>query len=82
MALAPQEHVVVDAEVADQREVLVDRLDAVGARFARRGETHLFAFVDDRAGVGLMKSGEDLDQGGLARAVVANQAPVLRLDGA
>ena len=43
VALAPQEHVMEDAEVADQREILVDRLDAVGARVARRGEMHLFA---------------------------------------
>ena len=43
VALAPEEHVMVDAEVADQREILVDRLDAVGARIARRGEVRLFA---------------------------------------
>jgi len=41
--LPPQEHVVEDTEVADQRQILVDRLDAVGPRIARRGEMHLFA---------------------------------------
>src|SRR5260221_12052911 len=35
VVLAPQEHVVVDTEVADQREILVNCLDAVGTRIAR-----------------------------------------------
>src|SRR5271166_5635872 len=35
VVLASEEHVVVNTEVVDQREVLVDSLDALGARVAR-----------------------------------------------
>ena len=42
---------------------------------ASRGEAKCTSLPSntDRAGVGLMKPGQDLYQGGLARAVVANQ---------
>ena len=83
MIFAAEEHVVIDAEVLDQRQVLVDRLDAVGAGIARRGEMRLLAVDDDRAAVGLVKAREDFDQGGLAGAIVADQRqhlPLTELD--
>src|SRR6202051_2827702 len=81
--LAAQKHVVINAEVVDQREILVHRFDASGPGIARRIEAQPLALQDDFAGVGLMKPGEDLYQGGFACAVVTDQRqyfPLPQLD--
>ena len=72
LVLPPQEHVVIDAQIVDQRQVLVDGLDAVGAGLERRAEVTACR-RDDRAAVGLVESAEDLDQRRFARAIVADQ---------
>jgi hypothetical protein len=72
--LAPQEDVVGDAQPAHQVELLVDRRDAEAHRGLRVAQRHLLAAPVDLALVRLVGAGQDLDQRGLARAVLAEQA--------
>jgi hypothetical protein len=65
---------VVDAQLVDQGQVLVDGVDPEGAGVVDRLEHDLLAAHEDAAGVGLVEAAEDLDQGRLAGAVVADQA--------
>src|SRR5262249_3601197 len=61
-------------DVVGEREVLVDGLDAGALRIARACEPHGLPAHPDRPAVVGVHAGEDLDQRGLARAVVAEQA--------
>ena len=71
--LAAQEDVGGGGEIVAERELLVDDLDAVLARFDRLVEMDLLALHPERA-VGRRKvAGDDLDQRRLAGAVVAHQ---------
>src|SRR5690606_32132984 len=63
------DHVDIGAE----REVLVDGLDAGCLGFRRRGEAALGAVEDHAAGGRLLAAGDDLDEGRLAGAVVAEE---------
>src|ERR1700683_4024053 len=62
-----QEHVVVDAEPGNQREVLVDDVDAERAGVLDRLEHGLLAVDDDPAGVRLLEATDGLHQRALAR---------------
>jgi hypothetical protein len=64
---------VVDAQLVDQGQVLVDGVDAEAAGVVDRPQHHLLPADEDAAGVGLVEAAEDLDQGRLAGAVVADQ---------
>ncbi len=68
-----QGDVLGDAEVVEQREMLEDDTDAERARRARVGQRDGLALPEDLAGVGLQQAVEHLDQGRLARAVLAEQ---------
>src|SRR4029453_15728849 len=72
--LPVEEHVVVDAQLVDQGQVLVDGVDAEGPGVVDGPEHDLLAAHEDAAGVGLVEAAEDLDQGRLAGAVVADEA--------
>ena len=78
--LALQEHVVEDRQPGHEREVLVDGVDAERARVDDRlaADTGL-PKTEIVARVGLVEAREDLDQRGLAGAVVADQAEHLAL---
>src|ERR1039457_1370428 len=75
--LPVEEHVVVDGELVDEGEILVDHVDAGRAGLRHRGERDLLAVEQDPPAGGLLKTADDLDEGGLARAVVADQAEPL-----
>jgi hypothetical protein len=77
--LAVEEHVVVDAQLVDQGQVLVDGVDPERAGVVDRPEHHLLAAHEEAAGVGLVEAADDLDQGRLAGAVVADEAEHLAL---
>ncbi len=68
---AAQGQVVLGAELEDQPEVLVDEAQAVrdGLADLELGTVHL----GNRAGIGRVVGGEELDQRRLARAVLAHQ---------
>ncbi len=70
--LAAEEQVGGGVEVVREREVLVDGLDAVGARLARRAERDGIAVDQDLAARRAHDAREDLDQRRLACAVVAD----------
>src|SRR5271166_1198742 len=72
--LAVQEHVVVDAEPVDQRQILIDAFDAERAGLIDRAELHRPALDEHLPGIGLVIAGQDLDQGRFAGAVVAEDA--------
>ena len=72
--LVAEVDVLGDGEATDQVELLVDRRDAEVHGRLRVAEVHLLALPGDRALVGLVHPGEDLDQGRLAGAVLAEQA--------
>ena len=69
-----EDDVLGHGEVREEREVLVDDLDAAldGGDGVHRPVGD--AVDDDLAGVGLLRPGDDLDEGGLAAAVLAGQA--------
>ena len=60
-------------EVGKKLGILVDGGDAVIARLDRVAKAHALAGEDDLALVGLLQSGDDLDERRLARAVLADQ---------
>src|ERR1700689_246472 len=68
-----QEHIVEDGQVVDQRHFLERGLDAPPLRLARGGKARLFAEQAKSARIGLRQSGEQFDDGRLARAVFAEQ---------
>src|SRR2546430_9662295 len=74
-----EEHVVVDGELVDQGQVLVDDVDAERPRRVHRLERHLLAVQQYPARVGWLEAAEDLQQCGLARAVVPEQGEHLAL---
>ena len=65
--------VVGDAEVGDQRGLLVDRDEAGAAGVAGRAGGQGLVAEQDRAAVGADRAGQDLHEGGLAGAVGAHQ---------
>ena len=71
--LAAEEDVGADRQIVGQRQVLVDRLDAVVAGLLRRREGDRLAVEQDLALVGLVDARDRLDQRRLAGAVVAGQ---------
>src|SRR3712207_1089169 len=71
---APDEEVARDAHQRDHRQVLEDRGYPALYGVARRVEEDLLAFQRHGALGGLVDPGEDLDQGGLAGPVIAEQA--------
>ncbi len=68
-----EHHVLGDRQVGCRRELLEDHPDAAPARGGRVERAVALARDLDRPGVGLVVAGEDLDEGGLARAVLAEQ---------
>ena len=72
--LVAEVDVLGDAEALDEVELLVDRRDPEVHRGLRVGEAHLLALPGDGALVGLVDPGEDLDEGRLAGAVLAEEA--------
>jgi hypothetical protein len=77
--IALEEHVVVDRQLVDEREVLVDAVDPERPRVVDRAQLDLLALDDEAALVGLLEARDRLDERGLARAVVAEQAEDLAL---
>ena len=71
--LAADEHVLRDGQVGEQRRLLVDHRDAGRPRGGRAVQRDLLAVDRQRPAVRLVHPGEDLHQGGLARAVLAEQ---------
>src|SRR3712207_6495535 len=71
--LAVQEHVVEDGELVDECQVLVDGLDAEGARLRDRAQVHLLALDRDPAAVRAVEARDRLDQGALAGPVVPDK---------
>jgi len=72
--LVAEEHVLGDCEVVHQVEFLVDGRDPGLRRGLGRGEGDLFALPQHRTGVRAVYAGHHLDQGGLACAVLTEQA--------
>ncbi len=72
--LVPEVDVVGDAQPVDQVELLVDRGDPGRQRGLRVGERDRLAVPQDRPLVDVVRAGQDLDQRGLAGAVLAEQA--------
>ena len=72
--LGAEEEVAPDLHERHDGEVLVDGRDAVVERLPRRAEVHLLAVDLQRALVVRVQAGDDLDQGRLAGAVVAEHA--------
>ena len=77
--LVAQEQVEVDRELRDQREVLVDGLDAVRAGGPDRVEADALAADDHIAPVLLVEAAQDLDERALAGSVVADEPEHLAL---
>ncbi|MGX1250661.1 hypothetical protein RKD48_003172 [Streptomyces ambofaciens] len=71
--LAAEDHVLQDREVVGEHEVLVDHADAAHDGVGGRGEGHLLAVDRDGALVRLLHAVEDLHQGRLAGAVLADE---------
>ncbi len=77
--LAAQEHVLEDRQLVDQREVLVDGVDAERARMVDAPRLVRLAAEEQAALVGLLEAADDLHQRRLAGAVVAEQPQHLAL---
>ena len=67
------EDVLGDGEVEEQLRFLIDGRDAEGDGVSGAVDGHRLALEGDPPGVGGRRPGEDLDQRGLARAVLADQ---------
>ena len=72
--LDAEHDVLGDREDRDQHEVLVDHADAGADRVAGAAELDRLAVDEDLALVRPVEAGEDVHQGGLAGAVLAEQA--------
>ena len=77
--LAAEEDVLPNAQIRCKGKILVNGLDAGAPRLQGGGEGHRLAVQEDRAAVGLQGSREDVHQGRLAGAVVADQSHHLTL---
>jgi len=77
--LCPKHHVLDDAQVGHQREVLVDRADALPQGICWRVKLRLLAPDADCAGVRLVHSREDVHQRRLAGAVLPQDGVNLSL---
>src|SRR5262245_13714540 len=73
LVLAAEEEVAINAEHRHEGEVLVDDGDADLHCPPRIGELDRLALPDDSAGTRPVDAGKRLDQGRLARTVVAEQ---------
>ena len=71
--LAAHEDVFGDREVGEERRLLVDDRDARGLRLGRRCEVDVFAAELEGAGVALVEASDDLDERGLAGAVLTHE---------
>jgi hypothetical protein len=71
--LVPDVEVGHDIQVVAQRQVLVHGCDPEGGRGLRAADVHRLAGEEDLALVGRVGAGDDLDQRGLAGAVVADE---------
>ncbi len=71
--LPPDEDVLLDREVGHEVELLIDDGDAEVLRLAGAVEDDRLAVEDDLAAVRLVDPGEDLHQGALAGAVLADE---------
>jgi hypothetical protein len=81
--LAADEHVLRHGQVGEQRRLLVDDRDPGRERRCRPVQRDLLAVGQQRPRVRLVHAREDLDQRGLARAVLADQGvrlPGVQLD--
>ena len=67
------EDVLRHGQLGEQLRFLVDGGDAERDRVGRGGDGHRPALEGDAAGVGGLRAGDDLDQRGLAGAVLADQ---------
>ncbi len=72
--LVAEEHVLGDGQPVDDVQLLVDGRDAAVQGRDRVRDDDLLAVQHDLARGGLVRPREDLDEGGLARAVLAEQA--------
>ena len=82
--LAADEDVLLDREVREEDRLLVDDRDAGVPGTCRAVEEHLVPVDEDRARVGLMHAGQNLDERRLARAVLTEKRmslPGSQLDG-
>ena len=80
LRLMAKEQVPRNAQQGDEVDLLVDRADPGGLGIAWPGELDRDPAIRDLPAIGLMDTGEDLDQRGLPGAVLADQGP--RLPGA
>ena len=78
-ALAVEEHVVEHRQLVDEREVLVDGVDARAPRLVDAVRLVRLAAQGHLAHVGLLEAADDLHQRRLAGAVVAEQPEHLAL---
>ena len=74
LELAPEENVCRGRQIVGEREILVDDLDAYGARVNGAVEMHRFTLEADLSVVWRKVAGDDLDERRLAGAVVTHQA--------
>ena len=73
LQFAPDEDVLGDAELREELRLLVDGLHAEGDGIRGRRDRHRLAVELRSAGVGALGPGHDLDEGGLAGAVLADE---------
>jgi hypothetical protein len=66
-----QADVFRDGEVGEQRGLLVNAGDSELPRLGRREVVDFLARHHQRAAVGLVGAGDDLDEGGFPRAILA-----------
>src|SRR5262249_15050488 len=71
--LAAEEKVHIDRLLVGKRQILIDDLDAMGARHRRARHRDLPALDDDRSRRRLMHARHDLDEGRFAGASGAHQ---------
>ncbi len=71
--LAAEEEVLGDRAVGEEVDLLVDGADAVGLAVQGVAESDRCAVEEEFPAVGLVGAGQDLDQGGFARAVFAEE---------
>jgi hypothetical protein len=69
----PEEDVLGDGELRKQQQFLVNRGDAALARLARGERLEPLVADPDGSGIGSVHAGDDLDERGLARAVLPEQ---------
>ncbi len=77
--LVTQHHVLGDRERWHEHEVLMDHPDAERDRVARARDVRVLAADADRSGVGVVEAVEDVHEGRLAGAVLADERVDLAL---